>query len=97
MVPPAWASACQFTGVSPRLAVAGDDGERRRQAAVGDRDAGGCGRADGRTDAGHHLAGDALLGERDGLLAAAAEHEGVAALQAHDSRCLRGRGGRAAR
>ena len=47
-------------------------------------------------DAGHDLEGDAGGGERQGLLAAATEHERVAALEAHDAGGRRGRAGRAA-
>ena len=39
---------------------------------------------DGRRDAGHHLEGNARALERQGLLAAATEHERVAALEPHD-------------
>ena len=50
---------------------------------MGDRDARVGGRRDARGDAGNDLEADACLGQRLGLLAAAAEHERVAALQPH--------------
>ena len=65
--------------------VAGDHGERGGDAAVGDRDAGGGGGGDRRGDPGHDLERDAGLGQGEGLLAAAPEHERVAALQPHDA------------
>ena len=46
---------------------------------------------------GHHLERDAGGGERLGLLAAAAEHERVAALEPHDAARGRGPGRRARR
>ena len=70
------------------LAVAGDHGERGRDAAVGDRDAGGCGHAHRRGDAGHHGELEAGGHEGLGLLAAASEHEGVATFEAHDVESL---------
>ena len=57
-----------------------EHGEARRHPAVRDGDARERGRRDGRRDAGHDLAREAGLGERERLLAAAAEHERVAAL-----------------
>ena len=72
-----------------RVLVAGDHGEVGGQAAVGHRDAGVRGGADRAGDAGHHLERDAGRGERLGLLAAAPEHERVAALQPHDARPAR--------
>ena len=66
-----------------RVLVPGHHGEVGRHAAVGHRDARVGGRADGAGDAGHHLEGDAGGGERLGLLAAAPEHERVAALEPH--------------
>ena len=50
---------------------------------MGHRDAGVGGHRDRGADAGHHLEGDAGLRQRQGLLAAAAEHERVAALEPH--------------
>ena len=86
-MPPARASASQSTSVRP---LAGSSWPVTTvkcvdSAAVGDRDAGVGGRADGAGDAGHDLERDAGRGERLGLLAAAAEHERVAALQPHDA------------
>ena len=80
-----------------RILVRGHEGDRRGLVAVGDRDArvGGCGDAGGH--AGHDLERHARLGERLGLLAAAAEHERVAALQAHHPLALRAHARRAAR
>jgi hypothetical protein len=72
-------------GLPGAVRVAGDDHEARRQAAMGDRDSGQGGRGHGRADAGHDLERDAGLGERERLLASAAEHEGIAALEAHDA------------
>ena len=68
-----------------RVLVAGDDGEVGRDAAVGHRDARVGGGADGAGDPGDHLEGDAGGGQRLRLLAAAAEHERVTALQPHDA------------
>ena len=64
--------------------VAGDDVQRRREIAVRHGNAVVGGNGDGRRDAGHDFVGHAMLGEQLELLAAAAEHERVAALQAHD-------------
>ena len=60
-VPPTRASASQSCAPVPvRLAhPAGHDGDRRGQAALGDRDAERGGHAEGGRDAGHHLPGDA--------------------------------------
>ena len=77
--------------------VAGDDGEGRGEAAVGDRHAGVGGRGDGGSDAGDDLEGDAGGCERERFLAAAAEDEGVAALEAHDAHARRGPSRRAGR
>ena len=65
-------------------AVAGDDGEGRGDAAVGDGHAGGRGGGHGRGDAGHDLERDPGVDERLGLLAAPSEHERVAALEPDD-------------
>jgi hypothetical protein len=63
--------------------VAGDERHAARQAAVRYWDAGIRRRRDGRRDAGDDLEGDAGLDDLQGLLAAAAEDHGVAALEAH--------------
>ena len=81
----------------PRVLVAGDDGERRRQAAVGHGDAGVGGHRDRRGDAGHDLERHAGREQRGGLLAAAGEHERVAALEPHDLLAGAARARRAAR
>ena len=71
-----------------RILVTRDERDRGRLGAVGHRDA----RVGGRRDAGRHtrddLERDAGGGQRLSLLAAAPEHEGVAALQAHDTAAL---------
>ena len=51
---------------------------------MGDRDPCGCRDRGQRRDAGNDLEGDARLGQRQGLLASAAEDERVAALEADD-------------
>ncbi len=56
-----------------------------------DGNAGQCGRRDGGGDAGHHFERDAGVDQRQGLLAAAAEHERVAALEPHHLEARRGR------
>jgi len=66
-------------------AVAGDDGERRRQGPVGDGDAGVGRDRHRRGDAGHDLERHAGGGQGLGLLAAPPEHERVAALEAYDA------------
>ena len=74
------------------LVVAGDDGERRGEAAMGERDAGDRGHRDGARDARHDLDVDAgVAAERD-LLAAAPEDERVAALEPHDLLAVAGEG-----
>gem|GEM_PF-3377343 len=65
------------------LQVPGDEHHRLREIAMRERDTGIGRAARRRRDAGHHLEGDALGGERVDLLAAAPEDERVAALQAH--------------
>ena len=70
----------------PHLAavlVAGDDRDRRRHAAMRQRDAGIGRRADHRAHAGHDLERNAVGGQRLGFLAAAPEHEGIAPFQPH--------------
>ena len=66
------------------LAMAGDDGERRRQAAMGDRDPGGGRDADGGGDPGHDRERHTGVEQRLGLLATASEHVRVATLQPDD-------------
>ena len=67
------------------MQMARDEGQRRAEAAMGDGDAGIGGRGDGGGHAGHDLEGHTRRDQRFGLLAAAAENEGIAALQAdHD-------------
>ena len=61
-------------------------GDRRGQAALGDGDAGRGGDTEGGRDAGDHLPGDARLGQHLDLLAAPAEEERVAPLEAHHDR-----------
>ena len=74
----------------PRPLVAGDDVEGGAAVPVGHRDAPVGGGGDGGGDAGHLLKGDAVLGQQLQLLAAPAEQEGVAALQAHHVLPLQG-------
>ena len=63
--------------------MARDHDEGRGQAAVGHRDAGEGGGGHGGRDAGDDLERDAGRGQGQGLLAAAAEDERIAALEAH--------------
>ena len=71
--------------------MAGHDHEAGGEAAVSDGDAGqGRGRHRGR-DAGNDLEGDAGGDEGEGLFAAAAEHERIAALQSDDALATLGR------
>ena len=65
--------------------VAGDDGERRGDAAPGQGNAGRRRRRHRRRHAGNDLAGNARGGQRLDLLAATAEDERVSAFQAHDA------------
>ena len=65
--------------------VAGDDGEAAGHAAVGHRYAGCRGNAHRARHAGHHLDAYAVCLARVALLAAAAEHVGVAALEPDDA------------
>ncbi len=67
-----------------RVFVAGHDRHARRHAAMRHRDARVRGGGDRARDAGHDLERDAGRDARLGFLAAAAEHERVAALQPHD-------------
>ena len=64
--------------------VAGDERDAAGEVAVGDGDAGVRGRGDAGGDPGHDLEVDPGLAQPQRLLAAAAEHERVAALQPHD-------------
>ena len=64
--------------------AAGDDGHLRGEAAMRQRDPGRCGHGRERRHAGNDLGGDSRRRERLDLLAAAAEEERIAALQAHD-------------
>ena len=63
--------------------VAGDERDGGGELAVGHRDAGVGGSGDARGDARHDLERDAGLQAHERLLAAAAEHERVTALQPH--------------
>lgn len=76
--------ACQLGPVAllRQEAVALEDADFPGQSAVGEGDARSAGGAVEGAEAGHHLEGQAGLPEGQGLLAAAAEKEGVAALQA---------------
>ena len=65
------------------LAVAGDEDGALGMVAVGERNARIGGGTGGGGDAGHHGEGNALLGQHFQLLAATAEHEGIAPLEAH--------------
>ena len=65
--------------------MAGDERDAAGDVAVGDGDAGVGGRGDAGRHPGHDLERDAGLREHERLLAAAAEHERVAALEAHDA------------
>ncbi len=67
-------------GVGTR--VPGDERDRAREPAVGDGDARVGRRRQARGDAGDDLVGDPLRAQPQGLLAAAPEHERIAALQA---------------
>ena len=70
-------------GVFATGAVGGDDGEGRRHAAMGDRNAGDRGYAHRAGHTRHHLPAHAGGGTGGGLLTAASEDEGVAALEPH--------------
>ena len=72
------------------LFVAGDEGEAGVEVAVGDGDAGVRRGGDGGGDAGDDLEGDAGGRQVLAFLAAAAEDEGVAALEADDALALAG-------
>ena len=85
MVPPTRATASQSTVVvEVRVLVAGHDRERGRRVAQRHRDARGGGTANAEVMPGTTSYGDAGLGQHGRLLAAAGEHERVAALQPHD-------------
>ena len=84
-VPPAAASASQFgVSVDGVTAVSGHDGEGRGQAPVGDGHARIGRNGDGRRDARHHLKGHPGRLQGEDLLAAATEHERVAAFEPDD-------------
>ncbi len=68
-----------------RLVVAGDDQKARRQPAVGDGDARQRGGRHRRRQARDDLERDPGARQRQRFLAAAPEHEGVAALEPHDA------------
>ncbi len=68
-----------------RVLVPGDEGDRGGVVAVGDRDAGVGGGGDAGGDAGDDLELDPGDAQRLALLAAAAEDEGVAALEPDDA------------
>ena len=65
------------------FAVAGDEHRAVRVVAVGERDAGVGGRAQCGGDAGHHFKRNARFAQGFQFLAAAPEHERVAALEPH--------------
>jgi hypothetical protein len=67
------------------ILVARDERHRGGGVAVGHRDARIRGGGDARRHARHHLERHAGRGEHLGLLAAAAEHERIPALQPHDA------------
>ena len=69
-------------------AMAGDDGDARRHAALRDGHASGGRRGERGGDARHHLERHARSPQGEGLLAAPAEQERVATLQPHDARVL---------
>ena len=71
--------------------VAGDERHAAGELAVRDGDAGVGGRGDAGGDAGHDLELDPGLAQPQRLLAAAAEHERVAALQPHHALARRAR------
>ena len=71
-----------------RILVTGDEGDRRRHAAMRDGNSGVRRRGDARRHAGHDLERHAGRGERLRFLAAAAEHERIAALEPHDALAL---------
>ena len=87
IVPPARASADQSVCVSSFAGSSwpGDEGDRRRDAAMRDGNARVRRRGDARRHARHDLERHARLGERLRLLAAAAEDERIAALEPHDA------------
>ncbi len=73
---------------APVAGVPGSEGERAGRGAVGQRNARiGC-TGEGRRHAGHDFAGDARLAAGRRLLAAAAEHERIAAFQSHHAPAL---------
>ena len=70
--------------------VAGNEGDAGAGLAMGDRDSRVGGSGDASGDARHHLNCHAMGRQVGGLLAAAAEQEGIAALEAHDALVLLG-------
>ena len=92
------ASAGQSSAVARlgRVLVAGDEGDGAGQVAVRDRDARVGGRGDPGGDARARPRRHARGAQRLGLLAAAPEHERVAALQPHHAPARRARARRAA-
>ena len=75
-----------------RVLMAGDKGDGRGELAVAQGDAGIGRSGDGRRDARHDLERDAGLRQDFGLLPAAAEDEGVTALEARDDLVFPGLG-----
>ena len=63
--------------------VRGEEGDAQRLVAIGQRRLELRGGAQACGDAGHHRIGDTGLAQRFDFLAAAAEDEGIAALQPH--------------
>ena len=82
---------------TPRSSWPRDDEERRRDAAVRDRNAGQRRRRDGARHARHDVERNAGALQRQRFFAAAAEHERIAALQPHDAACRAARRGSSAR
>lgn len=77
------------------LGMAGNEGERLRMVAVGERYAGGGGAAEGGRNAGHDMHFDAFGADGFQLFPAPAEDERVAAFEAHDAQAFLGRGNEA--
>ena len=67
-----------------RILVAGENGQLRAEVAVGDGNARVAGTGDGGGNAVHHFEGAAGVVEFLGLLAAASEDVGIAALETRD-------------
>ena len=85
-------SAAEVEIDPPVLAMAGHEHAGLGVVAVGERNAGVGRGADRRRHARAHLEGDAMLGQRLDLLAAAAEQERIAALEAQHAASPPGRG-----